>query len=119
MAKKFYCFDPRSTDYVDNSRTSRSPERRKSPDWNAADAYLRVQSEPPQAFKGQGQPQPIREEIILDDAKVRKLYPTLERKNSRQNNLVYRSESKREPKRYTYGLCFCFLHYEGDITLRF
>jgi hypothetical protein len=40
-------------------------------------------------------PQPIREEIIHEPAKVRRLYPTLERKNSRQNNLVYRSESKR------------------------
>lgn len=92
---------------VDNSttRSSRTPDRRKSPEWNS-DAYLRVQSEPP-LVKGQpqvqSQPQPIREEVILDDAKVRRIYPTVEKRSSRQSNVVYRSESKREPKRLTFS----------------
>ena len=78
-------------------RVSRTSDRRGSPE-SATDSYLRVQSEPP-LVKGQTAPQPIREEIFHETAKVRRLYPTVERKNSRQTRVVYRSESKREPKR--------------------
>ena len=101
-------------DTVDNAatRSSRTPDRRKSPEW-ISDSYLRVQSEPP-LVKGQPQiqtqPQPIREEIIQDEAKVRRIYPTVEKRNSRQSNVVYRSESKREPKRLT----LTFHLQEGD-----
>lgn len=91
---------------VDTSaaRNSRTPDRRKSPEW-ISDSYLRVQSEPP-LVKGQPQvpvqPQPIREEVVRDEAKVRRIYPTVEKRNSRQSNVVYRSESRREPKRLTF-----------------
>lgn len=90
-----------SSHYVETAgnkgdRSPRTTDRRGSPESNT-ESYLRVQSEPPHV-KG-NVPQPIREEIFLETPKVRRLYPTVERKNSRQNRIVHRSESKREPKR--------------------
>ena len=98
--KKVTHFSSETKNYSESKqdRISRTSDRRGSPE-SAADSYLRVQSEPP-LVKGQTTaPQPIREEIFHETAKVRRLYPTVERKNSRQTRLVYRSESKREPKR--------------------
>lgn len=100
-------FGAETSHYADTGsrgeRTPRTPDRRISPE-SSGESYLRVQSEPPfvKAAPPQPppQPQPIREEIFHETARVRRVVPTLERKNSRQTRLVYRSESKREPKRY-------------------
>ena len=99
-------FGAETSHYADagsrGERTPRTPDRRVSPE-SSGESYLRVQSEPPfvKAAPSQPppQPQPIREEIFHETARVRRVVPTLERKNSRQTRLVYRSESKREPKR--------------------